>query len=70
VMRTWSPASPERATKGGPRTQRIGPLDDYPPLCINAALAVVADHRAGVHALGGDIIGSGNGEQITGNKVK
>lgn len=45
-------------------------LDDYPSFCINAALAVVADQSAGVHALGIVLGGSGNGEQIAANKVK
>ncbi|MEE9096248.1 ribose-5-phosphate isomerase [Pseudarthrobacter phenanthrenivorans] len=46
------------------------PQDDYPSFCINAALAVVADRDAGVHALGIVLGGSGNGEQIAANKVK
>ena len=45
-------------------------LEDYPSICINAALAVVADQAAGVHALGIVLGGSGNGEQIAANKVK
>jgi ribose 5-phosphate isomerase B len=45
-------------------------LDDYPSFCINAALAVVADQKAGVHALGIVLGGSGNGEQIAANKDK
>ena len=45
-------------------------LDDYPSFCINAALAVVADQQAGIHALGIVLGGSGNGEQIAANKVK
>jgi len=40
-------------------------LDDYPPFCIEAGEAVVAD--AG--SLGVVIGGSGNGEQIAANKV-
>ena len=44
-------------------------LDDYPSFCINAGLAVVADHAAGVEALGIVLGGSGNGEQIAANKV-
>ncbi len=43
--------------------------DDYPSFCINAALAVVADQKAGVEALGVVFGGSGNGEQIAANKV-
>ncbi|MGH3785561.1 MAG: ribose-5-phosphate isomerase [Pseudonocardiaceae bacterium] len=41
------------------------PDDDYPPFCIEAARRVVAD--AG--SLGVVIGGSGNGEQISANKV-
>lgn len=44
-------------------------LDDYPAFCINAAHAVVRDQRAGVQALGVVFGGSGNGEQISANKV-
>ena len=44
--------------------------DDYPAFCINAAAAVVADQAAGVDALGIVLGGSGNGEQISANKVK
>jgi len=46
------------------------PLDDYPSFCINAAIAVVRDQRAGVEALGVVFGGSGNGEQIAANKVE
>ncbi|MDO5495016.1 MAG: ribose-5-phosphate isomerase [bacterium] len=41
------------------------PADDYPPMCIDAAEAVVADPGS----LGIVIGGSGNGEQIAANKV-
>ena len=44
-------------------------LDDYPGFCINAALAVTRDQKAGVEALGIVLGGSGNGEQIAANKV-
>ena len=40
-------------------------LDDYPPFCVAAAQAVVADDGS----LGVVIGGSGNGEQIAANKV-
>lgn len=40
-------------------------LDDYPPFCLAAAQAVVADPGS----LGIVIGGSGNGEQIAANKV-
>ena len=46
------------------------PLDDYPAFCIRAAEAVVRDQEAGVEALGVVFGGSGNGEQISANKVR
>jgi ribose 5-phosphate isomerase B len=52
----------------GPKS--YDPLDDYPSFCINAALAVVHDQKAGVAAIGVVLGGSGNGEQIAANKVK
>ena len=48
----------------GPRVYDAG--DDYPPFCLRAAEAVVADPGS----LGVVIGGSGNGEQIAANKVK
>jgi ribose 5-phosphate isomerase B len=45
-------------------------LDDYPAFCIRAAQAVVHDQDAGVEALGIVFGGSGNGEQISANKVR
>ncbi|MEO8907775.1 MAG: ribose-5-phosphate isomerase [Microbacteriaceae bacterium] len=45
------------------------PIDDYPAFCINAAKGVAADQQAGVQALGIVFGGSGNGEQISANKV-
>lgn len=45
-------------------------LDDYPSFCINAALGVARDERAGVQALGVVFGGSGNGEQMAANKVQ
>lgn len=45
---------------------RYDPLDDYPPFCLRAALAVVGD----TGSLGVVIGGSGNGEQIAANKVR
>ena len=44
--------------------------DDYPSFCINAALAVVADQQAGVHALGIVLGGSGNGEAMVANRIR
>jgi ribose 5-phosphate isomerase B len=41
------------------------PLDDYPPMCVAAGEAVVADEGS----LGIVLGGSGNGEQIAANKV-
>ena len=55
-------------TDHGPNS--YDPLDDYPSFCINAAIAVVADQRAGLQALGIVLGGSGNGEQIAANKVE
>jgi ribose 5-phosphate isomerase B len=43
----------------------FNPDDDYPPFCIEAARRVVADPGS----LGVVIGGSGNGEQISANKV-
>ncbi len=45
-------------------------LDDYPVFCMRAAEGVVADREDGVEALGVVIGGSGNGEQMSANKVK
>ncbi|KFF59248.1 ribose 5-phosphate isomerase [Cryobacterium sp. MLB-32] len=45
------------------------PLDDYPAFCINAAQAVVNDREQGIEALGVVFGGSGNGEQMSANKV-
>jgi ribose 5-phosphate isomerase B len=42
------------------------PDDDYPPFCLRAALAVVADEGSRGVVIGG----SGNGEQIAANKVQ
>jgi ribose 5-phosphate isomerase B len=62
-------------TKDGHKVFDHGPdhydaLDDYPGFCINAALAVTADQKAGVEALGIVLGGSGNGEQMAANKVE
>ncbi|MCW2768756.1 MAG: ribose-5-phosphate isomerase [Aeromicrobium sp.] len=40
--------------------------DDYPPFCVDAAAAAVADPESLAIVIGG----SGNGEQIAANKVK
>jgi ribose 5-phosphate isomerase B len=44
-------------------------VDDYPAFCIRAAQAVVRDQAAGIETLGVVFGGSGNGEQISANKV-
>ena len=44
-------------------------LDDYPGFCLAAAMAVASDQREGVPALGIVLGGSGNGEQMSANKV-
>ncbi len=46
------------------------PVDDYPAFCIRAAQAVVRDQAEGIEALGVIFGGSGNGEQISANKVR
>ncbi|GAA3626504.1 ribose-5-phosphate isomerase [Microbacterium awajiense] len=46
------------------------PLDDYPAFCIRAAQGVIADRQNGVESLGVVFGGSGNGEQISANKVR
>jgi len=43
--------------------------DDYPVYCVRAAAGVAADRAAGIEALGVVIGGSGNGEQMSANKV-
>jgi ribose 5-phosphate isomerase B len=62
-------------TEAGHEVVDHGPVvfdaaDDYPPFCLRAAEATVADQRAGTEALGIVIGGSGNGEQIAANKVQ
>lgn len=46
------------------------PVDDYPSFCIRAAQATIRDQEGGVDALGVVFGGSGNGEQISANKVR
>lgn len=48
---------------------QLDPEDDYPTYCLRAAVAVAADRSAGIEALGVVIGGSGNGEQMSANKV-
>jgi len=49
---------------------QVDPEDDYPTFCLRAAAGVAADRAAGIQALGVVIGGSGNGEQISANKVR
>ncbi|WP_261623591.1 ribose-5-phosphate isomerase [Nesterenkonia marinintestina] len=49
--------------------QEYDALDDYPGFCLRAAEAVAQDRRAGLDSLGIVLGGSGNGEQISANKV-
>lgn len=61
----------EHLAKAGHEIVDHGPAvfdaeDDYPPFCLRAAAATVADEGS----LGIVIGGSGNGEQIAANKVK
>jgi ribose 5-phosphate isomerase B len=44
-------------------------LDDYPVFCLRAASGVASDWEDGQDSLGVVIGGSGNGEQISANKV-
>ncbi len=46
------------------------PVDDYPCFCLRAAEGVAADRAAGRTAFGVVIGGSGNGEQMSANKVQ
>ncbi len=57
-------ASGHEVTDHGP--QVLDPDDDYPPFCLRAASATVADPGS----LGIVLGGSGNGEQIAANKVR
>jgi ribose 5-phosphate isomerase B len=57
-------ATGHEVTDHGPAT--LDPDDDYPPFCLRAAQAVIADPGS----LGVVIGGSGNGEQIAANKVR
>lgn len=50
--------------------QSYDALDDYPAFCINAAIATVRDQEAGNDAIGVVFGGSGNGEQMSANKVR
>ena len=45
-------------------------LDDYPCFCLRAAEGVAADRAEGLDSMGVVIGGSGNGEQISANKVE
>jgi ribose 5-phosphate isomerase B len=44
--------------------------DDYPVFCLRAAEAVVDERREGLDSLGVVVGGSGNGEQMSANKVR
>ncbi len=45
------------------------PLDDYPCFCLRTAEGVAADVAEGQQAVGVVVGGSGNGEQMSANKV-
>jgi ribose 5-phosphate isomerase B len=45
------------------------PDDDYPVFCLRAAEGVAADQQNGLDSLGIVVGGSGNGEQMSANKV-
>jgi ribose 5-phosphate isomerase B len=59
----WLQAQGHEVVDHGPFA--LDPADDYPPFCLAAATAVVADPGS----LGVVLGGSGNGEQIAANKV-
>ena len=44
--------------------------DDYPTFCLRAAAGVAGDRKQGMASLGIVVGGSGNGEQMTANKVR
>lgn len=64
----WLAAHGHEPVDHGPA--RLDPEDDYPTYCLRAAAGVAADRATGVAALGVVIGGSGNGEQISANKVR
>jgi len=64
----WLVANGHEPVDHGP--QRPVPDDDYPVYCVRAAAGVAADEAAGIEALGVVIGGSGNGEQMSANKVR
>jgi len=64
----WLLANGHEPVDHGP--ERPVPDDDYPVYCVRAAVGVAADRAAGIEALGVVIGGSGNGEQMSANKVR
>lgn len=64
----WLVANGYEPVDHGP--ERPVPDDDYPVYCLRAAAGVAADRDSGVEALGVVIGGSGNGEQMSANKVR
>ena len=64
----WLLANGHEPVDHGP--ERPVPDDDYPVYCVRAAVGVAADQAAGIEALGVVIGGSGNGEQMSANKVR
>jgi len=64
----WLLANGHEPVDHGP--ERPVPDDDYPVYCVRAAVGVAADRAAGIEALGVVIGGSGNGEQMSANKVQ
>lgn len=65
---TWLAKKGHEAVDHGPFVYDA--VDDYPPFCLRAAEAVVADREENLESFGIVIGGSGNGEQIAANKVK
>jgi ribose 5-phosphate isomerase B len=65
---TWLAKKGHEAVDHGPFVYDA--VDDYPPFCLRAAEAVVADSEENLESFGIVIGGSGNGEQIAANKVR
>lgn len=64
----WLTAAGHEVVDHGAAAYR--PDDDYPVSCLRAAEAVAAELAGGGQCLGIVIGGSGNGEQLSANKVK
>lgn len=68
VLVDWLVANGHEPVDHGP--EHPSPDDDYPTYCLRAAAGVASDRESGIDALGVVIGGSGNGEQMSANKVR